>query len=72
MKHSNGAKQTFPTTSDHHDTIRFDDLDDLLPSEYQDPWPPSDEDIDEMEKQADWEDLQRSIPDAPERNRNLK
>lgn len=53
-------------------TIRFDDLDDLLPSEYQDPWPPSDEDIDEMEKQADWEDLQRSIPDAPERNRNLK
>ena len=53
-------------------TIRYDDLDDLLPSEYQDPWPPSDEDIDEMEKQADWEDLQRSIPDAPERNRNLK
>ena len=53
-------------------TIRFDDLDDLLPSELADPWPPSDDDIDEMEKQADWEDLQKSIPDAAERNRNLK
>ena len=26
----------------------------------------------ERERQVDWEDLQRSIPDAAERNRNLK
>ena len=29
-------------------TIRYDDIDDLLPSEYQEPWPPlSDEEIEE-------------------------
>mgnify|MGYP003116113958 FL=1 len=46
--------------------------DDLCPSDFQDPWPPSDEEIEERERQAEWEDLQRSIPDAAERNRNLK
>tara|TARA_R100000329_G_scaffold123714_1_gene102235 strand:+ start:2630 stop:2800 length:171 start_codon:yes stop_codon:yes gene_type:complete len=54
-------------------TIRFDDLDDLLPSELADPWPPEDEDeIDEMEKHAEWLDLERSVPTAAERNHNLK
>ena len=53
-------------------TIRTDDIDDLLPSEYQDPWPPSDEEIEERERQAEWDDYLASIPDAAERNRNLK
>ena len=53
-------------------TIRNDDIDDLLPSEYKDPWPPSDEEIEERERQAEWEDYLASIPDAAERNRNLK
>ena len=34
-------------------TIRTDDIDDLLPSEHQDPWPPSDEEIEERERQAE-------------------
>jgi len=51
----------------------YDDLyEDLCPSDFRDPWPPSDEEIEERERQAEWEDLQRSIPDAAERNRNLK
>ena len=51
---------------------KYDDLFDLLPSELleEEAWPPSDEEI--RERQADWEDLQRSIPDAAERNRHLK
>jgi hypothetical protein len=53
-------------------TIRYDNIDDLLPCEYQDPWPPSDEDIEAMEALKDLKDLERSIPDAAERNRNLK
>ena len=54
-------------------TIRTDDIDDLLPSEYNDPWPPlSDEEIEERERQAEWEEYLASIPDAAERNRNLK
>jgi hypothetical protein len=53
-------------------TMRNNDIDDLCPSDFQDPWPPSDEEIEERERQAEWEDLQRSIPDAAERNRNLK
>jgi hypothetical protein len=53
-------------------TIRNDDPGDLLPSEYQDPWPPSDEDIEDREKQALFEDYMAGIPDAAERNRNLK
>ena len=51
----------------------YDDLyEDFCPSDFRDPWPPSDEEIEERERQAEWEDLQRSIPDAAERNRNLK
>ena len=54
-------------------TIRYDDIDDLLPSEYQEPWPPlSDEEIEEREQQAEWEDYLASIPTAAERNRNIK
>ena len=54
-------------------TIRTDDIDDLLPSEYQEPWPPlSDEEIEERQRQAEWDDYYDSIPDAAERNRNLK
>jgi hypothetical protein len=54
-------------------TIRYDNIDDLLPSEYKDPWPPlSDEEIEERERQAEWDDYYNSIPDAAERNRNLK
>jgi hypothetical protein len=53
-------------------TIRTDDPGDLLPSEYEDPWPPSDEDIEDREKQALFEDYMAGIPDAAERNRNLK
>ena len=53
--------------------IRYDNIDDLLPSEYQEPWPPlSDEEIEERQRQAEWDDYYNSIPDAAERNRNLK
>ena len=53
--------------------IRTDDIDDLLPSEYQEPWPPlSDEEIEERERQAEYQNYLDSIPDAAERNRNLK
>ena len=51
-------------------TIRTDDIDDLLPSEYKDPWPPSDEEIEE--RNANGMEDPASIPDAAERNRNLK
>ena len=52
---------------------RRDFDDDLMPSDFIDPWPPlSDEEIEERERQAVWEDLQRSIPGPAERNRNLK
>ena len=54
-------------------TIRYDNIDDLLPSEYQEPWPPlSDEEIEERERQAEFQDYLDSIPDSAERNRNLK
>jgi hypothetical protein len=53
-------------------TIRTDDPGDLLPSEYQDPWPPSNAEIEMMEWLKEQEELDRSIPDAAERNRNLK
>ena len=55
-------------------TIRTDDIDDLLPSEYKEPGPPlSDEEIEERQRQAEWDDYyNNSIPDAAERNRNLK
>ena len=53
-------------------TIRYDSLDDLLPSEYQDPWPPSDEEIEMLEWLKEQDDLERSIPSPAERNPNLK
>ena len=54
-------------------TIRNDDINDLLPEDYKDPWPPlSDEEIEERQRQAEWDDYYNSIPDAAERNRNLK
>ena len=51
--------------------IRTDDPGDLLPSEL-DPWPPSDEEIEEREKQALFDDYMAGIPDPAERNRSLK
>jgi hypothetical protein len=53
-------------------TIRNDDPRDLLPSEYQDPWPPTEAEIEMMEWLKEQEELDRSIPDAAERNRNLR
>ena len=53
-------------------TIRTDDPRDLLPSEYEDPWPTSDEEIEMMQWLMDQEDLERTVPSAAERNRNLK
>lgn len=53
-------------------TINYsEDPDDLLGFEL-DPWPPSDEEIEEREKQALFDDWLAGIPDAAERNRNLK
>tara|TARA_R100000353_G_scaffold163153_1_gene123589 strand:- start:292 stop:462 length:171 start_codon:yes stop_codon:yes gene_type:complete len=53
--------------------IRTDDINDLLPSEYQEPWPPlSDKEIEERERQAEFQDYLDSIPDVAERNRHLK
>ncbi len=53
--------------------IRNEDIDDLLPSEYKEPWPPlSEEEIEAREREAEWEEYLASIPDAAERNRNLK
>jgi hypothetical protein len=51
--------------------IRNEDPNELLGFEL-DPWPPSDEEIEERERQAEWDDYLASIPDAAERNRNLK
>ena len=59
---------SFMTKKRRHD---FDD--DLMPSDLIDPWPPlSDEEIEERERQADWEDLNASIPDARELNGRLR
>ena len=53
-------------------TIRTDDPNELLGFEL-DPWPPlSDEEIEERQRQAEWDESIDSIPDAVERNRNLK
>ena len=53
--------------------IRRDSIEDLIPSDYMEAWPPlSDEEIEERERQAEWDDYLASIPDAAERNRNLK
>ena len=52
--------------------IRNEDPNELLGFEL-DPWPPlSDEEIEERERQAEFQDFLDSIPDAAERNRNLK
>jgi len=52
---------------------RRDFDDDLMPDDFIDPWPPlSEDEIEQREKQANWEDLNASVPDAAERNRNLK
>ena len=53
-------------------TIRTDDPRDLLPSEYEDPWPPSDAEIEMMQWLQDQNDLEKTVPSAAERNQNLK
>ena len=53
-------------------TIRTDDPRDLLPSEYEDPWPPSDAEIEMMQWLQDQEDLEKTVPSAAERNQSLK
>ena len=53
-------------------TIRTDDPRDLLPSEYEDPWPPSDAEIEMMQWLMDQEDLDKTVPSAAERNRSLR
>jgi hypothetical protein len=53
-------------------TIRTDDPRDLLPSEYEDPWPPSDAEIEMMQWLQDQDDLDKTVPSAAERNQNLK
>ena len=50
--------------------IRNDDPNELLGFEL-DPWPPLEE-IEERQRQAEWDEYIDSIPDAAERNRNLK
>ena len=51
----------------------YDDLyEDLCPSDFRDPWPPTEEEIEMMEWLKEQEELGRSIPDARERNRSLK
>ncbi len=52
--------------------IRNEDPNELLGFEL-DPWPPlSKEEIEAREREAEWEEYLASIPDAAERNRNLK
>ena len=53
-------------------TINYEDPRDMLPSELQDPWPPSDAEIEMMEWLKEQEELERSIPSDAERNRSLK
>ena len=54
-------------------TINYsEDPRDMLPSELQDPWPPSDAEIEMMEWLQDQEDLEKTVPSAAERNRSLK
>ena len=53
-------------------TIRTDDPRDLLPSEYEDPWPPSDAEIEMMQWLMDQEDLDKTVPSDAERNRSLR
>ena len=54
-------------------TINYsEDPREMLPSELQDPWPPTEAEIEMMEWLQEQEELDRSIPNAAERNRNLK
>jgi len=54
-------------------TINYsEDPRDMLPSELQDPWPPSDAEIEMMQWLQDQEDLEKTVPSAAERNRSLK
>lgn len=49
------------------------DIEDLLPSELGEDWPPqSEEEIEERRKQAEFQDYLDSIPDARERNGRLQ
>lgn len=55
--------------------IRYEsnsEIDDLLPCEYKDPWPPSDEEIEMLEWLEEQNELERSIPSIAEMNRGLK
>ena len=54
-------------------TINYsEDPRDMLPSELQDPWPPTEAEIEMMEWLMDQEDLEKTVPSAAERNQNLK
>ena len=54
-------------------TINYsEDPRDMLPSELQDPWPPTDAEIQMMEWLQEQEELERTVPSNTERNRNLK
>ena len=54
-------------------TINYsEDPRDMLPSELQDPWPPTEAEIEMMEWLQEQEELDRTVPSAAERNRSLK
>lgn len=54
-------------------TINYsEDPRDMLPSELQDPWPPTEAEIEMMEWLLEQEELDRTVPSAAERNRSLK
>ena len=53
-------------------TTGTDDPRDLLTSDYEDPWPPSDAEIEMMQWLQDQEDLEKTVPSAAERNQTLK
>ena len=54
-------------------TINYsEDPRDMLPSELQDPWPPTEAEIEMMEWLMEQEELDRTVPSVAERNRSLK
>lgn len=55
-------------------TINYsEDPRDMLPQELQDPWPPTESDIEMMEEWLlEQEELDRTVPSVAERNRSLK
>lgn len=54
-------------------TINYsEDPREMLPSELQDPWPPTDAEIEMMEWLQEQEELERTVPSSAERNRHLK